>query len=61
MHTYMYKKRNISEDKFSLRKVQKYINKQLIWITKPYMKAFFEEKGKKDIPSYVFFFPMFLM
>ena len=41
-----------SEKKFSLCKGQKCIDKQPISITKPYMKAFLEEK--KDIPNYCF-------
>ena len=41
--------------KFSLCKGQKFIDKQPVWITKPYMKAFLEER--KDILNYCFFFP----
>ena len=46
------KNHEISEKKFSLCKRQKCINKQPLWITKPYMKTFLEEK--KDIPNYWF-------
>ena len=45
----------ISEKKFSLCKGQKFIDEQPVWITKPYMKAFVEER--KDILNYCFFFP----
>ena len=53
------KKYHISENNISLCKVQKYIDEKPIWITKPYMKAFFEEKKIYHIMD--FSFPMFLM
>ena len=40
----------IAEKKFSLCKGQTCIDKEPIWITKPYMKAFLEEN--KDTPNY---------
>ena len=44
-----------TENKFSLCKVRKWIDKQPIWITKSYMKAFLTRK--KSIANYGFFFP----
>ena len=42
----------VLEKKFPLRKEQKFIDKKPLWITKPYMKTFLEER--KGIPNYYF-------
>ena len=47
--------KKIPEYKFSLCRVRKCIDKQPISITKPYIKAFLDEK--KDMPNYCFCFP----